>query len=72
MLDFLQNEYTNDFGLQWNDTTCDWRGWLGYSADDGYDPKLAFTTYREDTLKELLKVMVLSIKYPKWEENKNE
>ena len=58
MLNFLENGYTNDFGMQWNDTTCDWSGWFGYSSDN-YSKY-----YNSDTLHELLKKMVLSIERP--------
>jgi len=60
MLEFLEKEYTNDFGLQWNDTTCDWYGWLGYSNEH------SFKSFVSDTLKDLLEKMVLSIENPKW------
>lgn len=60
MLNFLESGYTNDFGIQWNDTTCDWVGWLGYSSDNSLE------NYRENTLQGLLKEMVLSINDPKW------
>jgi hypothetical protein len=62
MLSFLENGFTNDFGLQWNDTTCDWCGWIGYAVNN------AFKTFNDDTLNGVLKQMVLWVKSPKWEE----